>query len=150
MAFTLDTNILIHLLRGSKTANKVAEDFFKEDNPTLIISIVSQGEIESIALQNGYGEKKLSALKKLLTEFLVVPVNDKEIVDRYAEIDAYSQGKLAGKPLPNGMTSRNMGKNDIWIAATASLTNTTLLTTDGDFDHLVGSGYLNIEKVEQI
>lgn len=29
-----------------------------------------------------------------------------------------------------------MGKNDLWIAATASVTGATLLTTDGDFDHL--------------
>lgn len=150
MAFTLDTNILIHLLRDSATAKKVAEKFFIKENPTLIISIVTQGEIESIALQNGYGEKKLNELKKLFTEFLVIPVNDKEIVDRYAEIDAYSQGKFSGKSLPSGISSRNMGKNDLWIAATASLTKTTLLTTDGDFDHLIGCGYLEIEKVERI
>lgn len=81
---------------------------------------------------------------------MVIPVNDKAIVDRYAEIDAYSQGKFAGKPLPSGMSSRNMGKNDLWIAATASLTKTPLLTTDGDFGHLIGSNYLEIEKVEQL
>ena len=29
-----------------------------------------------------------------------------------------------------------MGKNDLWIAATAKATGATLLTTDKDFDHL--------------
>ena len=29
-----------------------------------------------------------------------------------------------------------MGKNDIWIAATAHILNLTLVTTDHDFDHL--------------
>ena len=29
-----------------------------------------------------------------------------------------------------------MGKNDVWIAATAKVSGTTLLTTDGDFNHL--------------
>jgi tRNA(fMet)-specific endonuclease VapC len=29
-----------------------------------------------------------------------------------------------------------MGKNDIWIAATAKVTGIPLLTTDPDFDHL--------------
>jgi len=29
-----------------------------------------------------------------------------------------------------------MGKNDLWIAATAHVTGATLLTTDKDFDHL--------------
>ena len=29
-----------------------------------------------------------------------------------------------------------MGKNDLWIAAVASVTRFRLLTTDADFDHL--------------
>ena len=31
-----------------------------------------------------------------------------------------------------------MGKNDLWIAATASALNIPLLTNDGDYDHLNG------------
>jgi predicted nucleic acid-binding protein len=31
-----------------------------------------------------------------------------------------------------------MGKNDLWIAASASLAGATLITTDKDFDHLHG------------
>ena len=31
-----------------------------------------------------------------------------------------------------------MGKNDLWIAATALVTDSTLLTADGDFNHLTG------------
>ena len=36
------------------------------------------------------------------------------------------------------MSSRSMGKNDLWIAATASVLNVPLLTTDKDFLHLDG------------
>lgn len=54
----------------------------------------------------------------------------------FSEIDAFSQGKHGVKKLPNGMSSRNMGKNDLWIAASASVLNAVLLTTDKDFDHL--------------
>jgi predicted nucleic acid-binding protein len=43
-------------------------------------------------------------------------------------------GKLSG--LPNKYTSRNMGKNDLWIAATAYVTQAESITTDQDFDHL--------------
>ena len=32
-----------------------------------------------------------------------------------------------------------MGKNDLWIAATASAATATLLTTDKDFNHLPSS-----------
>jgi predicted nucleic acid-binding protein len=41
-----------------------------------------------------------------------------------------------------------MGKNDLWIAATSSVLNATLLTTDGDFDHLNGA-YLTVIKIDQ-
>lgn len=68
----------------------------------------------------------------------MIPIESFDLIDRYAEIDAYSQGKLADKPLPGGMSSRNMGKNDIWIAATASVTKSVLVTTDTDFEHLNG------------
>jgi predicted nucleic acid-binding protein len=39
-----------------------------------------------------------------------------------------------------------MGKNDLWIAATAYILDATLLTADGDFDHLNGS-FLDVKKV---
>lgn len=39
-----------------------------------------------------------------------------------------------------------MGKNDLWIAATASVLNLELLTTDSDFDHL-GGKYLKLNKI---
>lgn len=45
------------------------------------------------------------------------------------------------------MTSRNMGKNDLWIAATASVTNATLITTDKDFYHL-NNTYLKLTIIK--
>ena len=39
-----------------------------------------------------------------------------------------------------------MCKNDLWIAATASVLNAKLLTTDADFDHLKGV-YLDLDKI---
>jgi tRNA(fMet)-specific endonuclease VapC len=44
-----------------------------------------------------------------------------------------------------------MGKNDLWIAATAKVLGGVLLTTDGDFDHLNPSA-LRVEciSVEQL
>ena len=56
------------------------------------------------------------------------------IIKRYAEIDAFSQDKLKNQPL--NYSARNMGKNDLWIAATASVLNIPLMTTDNDFNHL--------------
>jgi tRNA(fMet)-specific endonuclease VapC len=61
-----------------------------------------------------------------------------DILNLYGEIDAFSQGKLQ-RPLPNGVSARNMGKNDLWIAAAASATQSILLSTDRDFAHLEGA-----------
>lgn len=38
-----------------------------------------------------------------------------------------------------------MGKNDIWIASTASILDFSLITTDGDFDHL-NKVFLTVQK----
>ena len=62
----------------------------------------------------------------------------------YADIDAYSQGKLTRLSSP--FTSKNMGKNDLWIAAAAHVTGATLVTTDADFDHLDGV-FIKLEKI---
>ena len=70
----------------------------------------------------------------LCNELLITDINSQDLIERYAEIDAFSQGKLLDRPL--NMTSRNMGKNDLWVAATASVLDATLLTTDLDFNHL--------------
>ena len=40
-----------------------------------------------------------------------------------------------------------MGKNDVWIAATASVLDATLLTTDNDFDHL-NKEFLTVAKID--
>lgn len=69
-----------------------------------------------------------------------------EIVYAYAQIDAYSQNKLVNHPLPKGLSARNMGKNDIWLAATAHVTDCIFVTTDHDFDHLQGV-YLNLLRL---
>jgi tRNA(fMet)-specific endonuclease VapC len=40
-----------------------------------------------------------------------------------------------------------MGKNDLWIAATASLLQLQLITTDADFQHLDGS-FLHVRQID--
>jgi len=76
---------------------------------------------------------------------IVIDINSEDVIETYADIDAYSQGKLKENPLP--MSSRNMGKNDLWIAASSKVTNSTLLTTDKDFQHLHGK-YFRVVIVE--
>jgi len=90
----------------------------------------------SLAYQFGWGKRKRRSLQRILADLPTLQIYDDELIAQYAEVDALSQGKLPDRPLPNGLSSRNMGKNDLWIAATASVIEATLLTTDTDFDHL--------------
>lgn len=138
--FVLDTGIVLGYLLKAKYAEEIENNIkpFKSPN-TAIICIVTKGEILSISKQRHWGEVKTHELEGLLARLPSVDISDGRIIDAYAEIDAYSQGKLKGSPLPDGMTSRNMGcKNDLWIAAVTFVTKATLLTTDADFDHLDG------------
>jgi len=146
MDYLLDTNIILTYIRQSKYTeliDRVYNPLGKEN--TAIISIVSVGEVKSLAIQNKWGGRKLTQLETLLNQFIISDINVEAIVERYADIDAFSQGKLPSKP--SNFTARNMGKNDLWIAATASILNAQLLTTDKDFDHLKDD-FLNFERIE--
>ena len=136
MRYVLDTNILIHYLRESELASWIDNQYNPLDASVneAILSVVSVGELKAIAKINHWGQKRLDKVELLCSELLITDINSEDLIERYAEIDAFSQGKLTGRPL--SMTSRNMGKNDLWIAATASILGATLLTTDLDFNHL--------------
>jgi predicted nucleic acid-binding protein len=137
--FVLDTGIVLGYVRGAGYA-EYAEKKYRLFNPPNIplISIVSKGEIYSLAVQLDWSGGKLTLLGELLRKLPVVDINNEQIIQRYAEIDAYSLSKDRKRPLPAGQTARVMGKNDLWIAATTSVLRATLLTTDHDFDHLDG------------
>jgi tRNA(fMet)-specific endonuclease VapC len=139
MNFLLDTNILIYYITKPEKLSEFEQEYepFSNQNVALI-SIVTEAEIQSLAIQRGWGEKKKEQLEKLLTQFLIVPVQTKRQISLYAEIDAYSKHKDSSREYPKGYSSIKVGKNDLWIAATAHITNSKLVTTDDDFDHLNG------------
>jgi len=146
MNYLIDTNILVVFIRDDDITYKLEEDIkLLTDDNTLLISVVSIGEIKSIALRNNWGVKKQNKIISILNDFLISDINVEDIIDRYAEIDAFSQNKLKGKD--SGLSSRNMGKNDLWIAAAASIYNFELVTTDKDFLHLDGE-YLDLRLID--
>ena len=137
MNYIFDTNILLGFIRKHPSVITFRDTYrpFSNEN-TAILSIVSVGEIKSIALRNNWGENKWRQLYELMSLFVIADINAADVVDMYAEIDTFSYGKLKGKQLST--TARKMGKNDLWIAATATITNAILVTTDNDFEHLNG------------
>lgn len=146
MNYLLDTNIVLIYLRNSQITKDLEQDLqLFQTNNNLAISVVTVAELKSIAAQLNYGQTKLQTLGSLLNQFLIIDINIEDIINKYAEIDAYSQGKLFNQKI--SFSARNMGKNDLWIASTSSVYNLTLLTTDNDFNHL-DKIYLPLQKID--
>ena len=128
--YLLDTNILLALIRGGDLGHRIEKRFrLRSAKQKPLISVVSCGEIRVLADRNGWGEAKRSALDIALASVVVVDLNHPDILDAYVRFEAISQQNPSG--------ARNMGKNDLWIAACAAAAQAFLLTTDGDFDHLI-------------
>jgi predicted nucleic acid-binding protein len=139
MNYLLDTNILVYYI----TVPELLTDFEKEHQPfsdknVALISVATEAEMRSVAIQRGWGDRKFQQLESLFNQFLRVPIQTERQINAYAEIDAYSKHKDPERTYPIGYSSNTMGKNDIWIAATAHVTDSILVTADGDFDHLDG------------
>ncbi len=125
-----DTNVLVALLRAGTLGQHIDSTYqLRQAKFKPLVSVVSVGEILSLAKRFTWGAKKTAEISKLLSSLVVEDINAPEILAAYAEIDHASQA-----------AGRKMGKNDVWIAATARVTGATLLTTDRDFDHLAAGG----------
>jgi predicted nucleic acid-binding protein len=129
MPYLLDTNVLIALLRNQALGHFIQASYslFGTGTPPWV-SFVSKGEIRAFARRNGWGLPRRQAMDQLFLQVVVVRIEQDAILDAYEEID------WASSRHPSGAI--NMGKNDLWIAATARALGATLLTTDKDFDHL--------------
>ena len=147
MRYVLDTNMLLMYLRNgeSRVIQSLTNDYapLGEDS-TPIICVVSIGELKSLALKNHWGQRRIGDMEAFLSLFVIADINADDVLDMYAEIDAFSQNKLKTKPL--SVSARNMGKNDLWIAAVTAVTNATLITTDNDFEHL-NNVYFDVLKI---
>ena len=132
----LDTNILVHLLRG-KQAGQVIERSYRvsQRTPRAIISVVTKGELKALAYKLDWGPDKHATLEAMLAGLPAADISHRAVYNAYADLD-FKSTSLGIK----------MGKNDLWIAATTMVAAGVLLTTDGDFDHLTAMG-LRVERV---
>lgn len=134
--YVLDTGMLLGYVRGAGYADYAERTYALSFPPNIaLISVVTVAETLSLAIQFGWGQKQKEKLREIVNKIPAVPIT-RDIVDMYAEIDTYSQGKNPTIHLPSGITARNMGKNDVWIASLCAVIKGSLLTTDHDFDHL--------------
>ena len=122
----LDTNLVIGYIRRGEIVPA-----------RTVISVIVAGELEAFALKADWGYQKVYVMRSILEKYHPLSITE-ELISAYAFLDAFSQGKL--KEVPPGLSARNMGKNDLWIAATALYFDIELHTSDNDFDHLGPAG----------
>ena len=143
--------MLLGLTRGTAWA-KMADDRFKLGDPEVIsfTCVVCVGEILALAERNGWGGEKRAALEERIGEFPQAPINDREVLDAYARIDAWSSGKAVDAPgnAPPPKPAARLGQNDLWIAAATHASGAILLSTDSDFERLSGI-WIQFERIEQ-
>ncbi len=128
--YSLDTNIILALVRGSDLGRYVDETYgLRRAKQRPVTSVVTHGEVRVLAHRNNWGAARLDALSKALDNLVTIDINHPAVLQAYVDID------LASDRHPDG--ARNMGKNDLWIAACTRAAGATLLTTDRDFEHLI-------------
>lgn len=146
MTYVLDTNIILSTLLNDKF-DQYFERTYRKESDNLVLSVVSEGELHALALKRNWGNKRVTQLLTVIRQYLIYPVKVQQLIGSYAYLDAYSQNKLVNKPMAKKFNARNMGKNDLWIAATAHVLSATLITTDKDFEHLNGT-FFPIEFID--
>ena len=151
MPFILDTNIVINCVRDSNVWKIINDKYFQNKlKGNARASVVTLAESKVFAKRNRWGREKSKHLTHLLNTLEPISFSD-SIIKNYIEIDLYSQNQHKSLSLPKNLSARNMGKNDIWIAATAATFNFPLITTDKDFNHLhdvfLDVIYIDIEMI---
>lgn len=122
----LDTNVVLHLLRGNETGQRIDAAMGLRARPERpLISVITMGEALAFARYRNWGSDRTNQLEAYLRELVVVDINNGAVLRKYAEIHTFlvRQG-------------RAVGDNDVWIAAAAAATSALLVTTDADFDPL--------------
>jgi predicted nucleic acid-binding protein len=141
--FLLDTGILLGHFKDSKYAKQADEKLgFTSHENIPFISIINYAETLNLALRNNWGRAKLDKLEEFLKAIPIIYINNLSIAGKYIEINQFCEGRHEKNPL--GFNAIKPSQNDKWIAATASLLNATLITTDKDFLPLDGI-FLKVE-----
>jgi tRNA(fMet)-specific endonuclease VapC len=145
MNLIFDTNIILAIVRSKKTFELV--EYLNPSKNIIFIPVSVEAEAKSIALQNNWGKQKIEKLEYFINLFTFLEVN-KSLVNPYIEVDSFSQRKNPSFEIYKFNTPKNMAKNDLWIAATATFLGLELVTTDTDFAHLHNI-FLEVRQIDQ-
>ncbi len=147
--YLVDTNILIQKVRESTLWEDVHKTYFKKGIKKYgFVSYITNVELYAFTYENNWGKKKIASLRESLKRFQTIPIENSDILNAYVQISAYSRNRHKSLRLPKKFPVINMGKNDLWIAATAAAGQLPLITTDKDFLHLDGK-FINLIYLDQ-
>lgn len=136
-----DANIIVHLLRKDSTGQMIEAEYgLTQRTERPILSTVVEGELLGIARYQHWGQERTDQLLGLLRQLLRVEAGHPDIVRAYVEL--YCAARCAGR-------YQQFRQNDLWIAATARVSEAVLYTCNGkDFDW-IDPAYLTVVRVEQ-
>lgn len=117
-----DTTVVSDLRRGGQgcTAMTILTQAVK------VISVVTIGELRAGAIQAGWGERRRSELEATINAYVHVDV-DVETADIWSRLQAECV-----------RLGRNVGLNDLWIAATSVRLHCPVASLDADFERIPG------------
>jgi len=130
--YLLDTSVILHLVRGKALGQQIQATYdLIQCQPRPLVSVVSLAEARVLAEASNWGEAKRQALDTAFRSLTIVNINHPSVIDAYVQLELHARAHPQG--------ARRMGKNDLWIAATAVAAQAVLLTTDKDFAFLIPS-----------
>lgn len=144
----LDTDIISGIIKEDPViVGALQKKFAPSETRPYAISIVTRAELSVMAYLNSWGPKRAQTMALLLGQCLEIPVASDDIVQAFAELEAFRRNKpVPGRPRIGSAIA--MGENDVWIAATTYVLGAELLTADGDFKHLNGV-YFPVHKISR-
>jgi len=83
MNYVLDTNILLIYLSEAQTKARIEKTYDplgSGNNP--IISVVTVGEIRSIAKRNYWGARRLEAVEKMMRKLIITDINYGDVMEK--------------------------------------------------------------------
>lgn len=90
--YLLDTNVLLHWLRGSKVSGTIDGQFqLTAGGFRPLICEVTLGEMEAFAMSNKWGEDRKRKLSEVKTNLVVVDLSDDRIMRAYAEFSTLAK-----------------------------------------------------------
>lgn len=127
-AFLLDTNVVLHATRENSAVSQAIDAQFGLSSSRFRPAIceVTVAELLAFARSNKWGDRRREKLQGEIARCLLVPISTPGVHERWSEMSSALQA-----------SGKTIEQNDIWIAATASVTGLTVLSTDRHFEHLL-------------